>query len=881
MELFFKKLLRIAIATFLALTLTFTHASYAEDSNIASNEVLLVAGGIVAVGAAIPALISLFIKHSTTPATSTTSLVSIAIKPINKTIALGYVQQFTAIGTYSDKSTQNITNNVTWSSSNGNIASIDSTKGTATANALGSTTIQATLSGITAQTNLTVTHGGPVILSTSNHNLLSYKGGTVTGTITVINNSNTTQQISLTSDISPITFTSTCNSVAAWETCTFTTSYSTPSTPPTSGINFRVVDSNNYSDAITINTVDVGDADFFDPSISGTNATGLPYAPSTFIAFSKNGYDFLYTSPNDVFKGWTKKGVFRSSDSGKTWSPVNGGGSNGLTTNTTSTTYLCLTNYILCAGTDLGVYVSADGGESWNLNFFPPGSGSKTVMSLYSSSNNKVYAGFEQSQGVYSSSDGGTTWNPVGGSDNFGIVSTIYATPDPNNPGNDTLYVYDLSDTPGVAYRGTFDGTTWTWTPLNNLSLLTPHVYSFYAMGNYLYAGTVYGIYMSNDGGITWNLVHNSHNKYAVLNFCSIGNYLYAGTEGFGEAPYTNGSGILISTDSGTTWNQYNSGLMTININAYALSAINNQIYAGTDIGIFTRNFSDISWAQTSYMLAMQTVQSLCAIGNNLYAGLSNGNGIFTSVDGGANWISTNNGLTNTNVNALYLLGSNLYAGTNGSGVFMSVNGGASWTATTGLANQNVVSFYSDNSGNLYAGTNGSGVFISKINGASWITSGLANQNVQALYSADNVVYAGTSTGDGGGGVFSSSNHGQTWQPTSTVLGQDVEALYSDATTLYAGATNDNTNGGIFYTNDLGNSWNSALSQQDIADLYYSTDGVLYAAATTLGTLPGVYYMEAGTWTQIYGSNSAYVLYSIGSSLYVGTGSGVLQNRQS
>ncbi len=67
----------------------------------------------------------------------------------------GSTQQFTATGTYSDNSTKDITSQVTWSSSNTAVASINAA-GLATAPAAGTTTISAVQGGITGTTTLTV-----------------------------------------------------------------------------------------------------------------------------------------------------------------------------------------------------------------------------------------------------------------------------------------------------------------------------------------------------------------------------------------------------------------------------------------------------------------------------------------------------------------------------------------------------------------------------------------------------------------------------------------------------------------------------------------------------------------------------------------------------
>ena len=53
-------------------------------------------------------------------------LVSIAVTPSNAVIALGLNQQFTATGTYTDNSTQNLTGSASWSSSTTSVATINS-----------------------------------------------------------------------------------------------------------------------------------------------------------------------------------------------------------------------------------------------------------------------------------------------------------------------------------------------------------------------------------------------------------------------------------------------------------------------------------------------------------------------------------------------------------------------------------------------------------------------------------------------------------------------------------------------------------------------------------------------------------------------------------
>jgi Bacterial Ig-like domain (group 2) len=95
------------------------------------------------------------------------TLSSIAVTPANPSIQNGATQQFTATGTYSDSSTQNITTAVTWSSVSTNVATISNAPGSnglATSTGTGSSTIRATLGSVSGSTTLTVTASSATLL---------------------------------------------------------------------------------------------------------------------------------------------------------------------------------------------------------------------------------------------------------------------------------------------------------------------------------------------------------------------------------------------------------------------------------------------------------------------------------------------------------------------------------------------------------------------------------------------------------------------------------------------------------------------------------------------------------------------------------------------
>jgi hypothetical protein len=100
------------------------------------------------------------ISGSGTLTVTAATLVSIEVTPALPSIAKGRTLQFVATGIFSDNSTQNLTGQVTWSSSNASLASISTASGSnglATATGAGSVTISAASGSITGSTTLNVT----------------------------------------------------------------------------------------------------------------------------------------------------------------------------------------------------------------------------------------------------------------------------------------------------------------------------------------------------------------------------------------------------------------------------------------------------------------------------------------------------------------------------------------------------------------------------------------------------------------------------------------------------------------------------------------------------------------------------------------------------
>ncbi|MGD0760582.1 MAG: Ig-like domain-containing protein [Candidatus Sulfotelmatobacter sp.] len=105
------------------------------------------------------------INNSVMATVNAADLSSIAVLPATSTIAQGTTQQFSAIGTFDDGSTHNLTAQVAWSSSLPAAASIGSSTGLAKGLSQGTTTITATLGTTVGTTTLEVTTATIVSIS--------------------------------------------------------------------------------------------------------------------------------------------------------------------------------------------------------------------------------------------------------------------------------------------------------------------------------------------------------------------------------------------------------------------------------------------------------------------------------------------------------------------------------------------------------------------------------------------------------------------------------------------------------------------------------------------------------------------------------------------
>ena len=138
------------------------------------------------------------ISGSTNLTVTAATLVSLGVTPPNPSIAKGLNTQFTAIGTYTDNSTQNLTALVQWNSSDPTVATVSNASGydgLSVGLNPGSVTITATLGGAAASTVLSVTPATLVSIGVTPANPSIADGLTSQFKATGVYTDNTTQDL--------------------------------------------------------------------------------------------------------------------------------------------------------------------------------------------------------------------------------------------------------------------------------------------------------------------------------------------------------------------------------------------------------------------------------------------------------------------------------------------------------------------------------------------------------------------------------------------------------------------------------------------------------------------------------------------------------------
>ncbi len=439
-----------------------------------------------------------------------------------------------------------------------------------------------------------------------------------------------------------------------------------------------------------------------------------------------------------ILAGMAYSGVYRSTDSGRTWTAANAG--------------LTITSHVwsfVGSGSDVftvaggGIYKSTNDGQSWTKMtsglpaglIFPvalAGDGTTMFTALNSSSEDSPAT-------IWKTTNGGASWQQVG-------------------TGLTAQYVNDLTTTAAAVWAATnagmFRSTDGgiTWTPYNK-GLENTAVYRVVSSGGTLYAGTYAnsnGVFRSADGGRTWLPANVLMANRRIRSLVALGSTVVASGE----------TGVFRSTDGGVTFAASRSGLPS-GANPYAMAASGGTIYAGLyPTGFAKSTDAGATWIPGTPPSTGGYISALAANGSTIAAAV---NGIvYRSLDGGATWTP---GAVVVPTDASYFVyslsfsGSTLFAGLQGygfvetHGLAMSTDFGATWTRPQNGIPVNVDVYDVQTSGaQLLAGT-GRGIYASTDGGANWTSlyADLASTSVLSIAPVGGMLHAGTY----GRGLFS------------------------------------------------------------------------------------------------------------------------------
>ncbi len=522
----------------------------------------------------------------------------------------------------------------------------------------------------------------------------------------------------------------------------------------------------------------------------------------------------LYAAPKGVLLAGTwGAGIFRSTNRGNTWTPVNTGLAYEPGEGFVYVEVFAQKGEVLYVGTQNGLYASTDGGNRWH-----PVSNFRKSESISSIAviGDRIYVG-TLNTGVWYSDDDGGSWQQV--NDGFGPKS-----------------VHELSSIGTTLIAG---GENRLFRKRANEDALTainddffvPQIESLAAIEDLLYVGAYISegeLFKSHDEGDA--LTHITLEKMGnpIIALAGFGATVYAGTYG---------SGVFRSDDRGDSWTTINEGLTDRKV--CALLAVNEDtVFAGTaEGGIFRTMDGGTSWVEVNAGLTNTTVGELAVVGKTIYAGMSER--LIHSVNGGASWqsvqissmpdeylfstLSVSDGILYiggiriaprdqggviggvfqlneargkldvviannelTGIQCLEIVGPTFYIGTGKDGVFQWEKDSDPWTTNLGLKGPFITALLV-NGENIYAGTNQGRIYRSENAGKSWKlanSTDMAGSSISGLRWVGSTLYASA----WGNGVIRSVNGGDSWTPINDGLDDSaVLTMATVGTELYVG----------------------------------------------------------------------------------------------
>ncbi len=237
----------------------------------------------------------------------------------------------------------------------------------------------------------------------------------------------------------------------------------------------------------------------------------------------------------------TGDGMYKSTDGGKTWQYIGLGDTHIITwilvdPANPDVVYAAALGHLFAPNADRGVFKTTDGGKTWKKVLFVDDETGAIAMTMDPSNPNVVYAAMWQmsrnhwsfssggaGSGIFKTTDGGATWTNISHRPGLptGIFGRVGIALAPSNP----KVVYALiqgqyKDQAGGLFKS--DDAGQTWSLVNNSMDITQRAFYYSNVfvdpkdANTIYVPNV-GVYVSHDGGKTLNPLRPPHGDNHVL----------------------------------------------------------------------------------------------------------------------------------------------------------------------------------------------------------------------------------------------------------------------------------------------------------------------------------------------------------------------------
>jgi len=557
------------------------------------------------------------------------------------------------------------------------------------------------------------------------------------------------------------------------------------------------------------------------------------------LAISSNGTLYAGTGEGNPGGGsvtFPGNGVYRSTDSGNTWTHLGLAGSErigrlAIDPTNANRIFAAATGSLFVPGGVRGLYRTTDGGTTWQLVLaganattgavdvaIDPTSPSRVYVAMWDHQRlpqGRVYGGV--GSGIYRSTDGGGTWTRLGGglpasSSNLGRMGIAVARSNPNR-----LYAIAADTTGNFSGFWTSTNAGTSWTRITNTNFLANSQSTFGWWFGRIYVDPVSSQHAfvagvpqleTLDAGATWRRNSSSFHvdQHALAFDPRVANRVFLGNDG----------GVYRSTSNGSltgSWTKTTS----LPINQFYTVAVSRQdlsrISGGAQDNGSLRSWSGTSW--NSIGGGDGTTNLIDPTNQNKVYSCSQYGTCTRSTDGGTtrtsfgattsdrrNWV-TPVVFDPNNPAIMYYGGNRLNRSTNSAATWTVISPdltrGSGGTGGTPFGTITTIAVARSNSQVIYVGTDDGRVWITRNTGTSWseITAGLPTRWMTRLAvdpaNAD-VAYVSVSgyrNGDPGAHVFSTTNGGSTWTDISAGLPDapcnDVVLNPRNPAVLYAG----------------------------------------------------------------------------------------------